>query len=130
MIFLVLLGGVAGCASHKSTMPALAPRYYGTWKNVDPRYFNWWQIDAHGVINYGTGFDAGKCTANSVSIIAPNQIDVNFGNTGRAILRTVEGGDLLLFQGDRGLALHKRVDVADICRKSDGTYFDGAPSKP
>ena len=125
----LLIGCVSGRPRDVPGVPTLAPRYYGTWQNIDPHYLNWWVIGADGAVNYGLASNDGKCVRDAVIVTASNQIDVRFGNSGQATLRLAEG-DLLLFQAERGVALHKRVDASSVCRKPDGTYLDGAPYKP
>jgi hypothetical protein len=122
------LFGAGGCVGNRAAS-GLGRRYYGTWENVDPRYFNWWVIDARGALNYGIALDGGKCGARRATVAAANSIVVGFGNSGNVTLRLAEG-DLLLFQMDRSFALHKRVDASSICRRPDGSYFEGAPSAP
>jgi hypothetical protein len=122
-VFLLLVG----CVATNSRQTALAPRYYGVWVNVIPSYHNWWQISASGAVNYGIALDGGKCAPRSATVLATNRIDVTFGNSGILYLRLAEG-DLLLFEADAShFSLHRRVQASDICRKSDGTYFEGAP---
>ena len=123
MVFLLLVG----CVTTKPQQTVLAPRYYGIWVNVIPSYHNWWQISASGAVNYGVALDGGKCAPRLATVRGANQIDVTFGNSGNVYLRLGEG-DLLLFEGDSShFSLHKRVEASDICRKSDGSYFEGAP---
>jgi hypothetical protein len=124
---------IVGCVSTKSDVrhsggSILASRYYGVWKNVGPQYLNWWVIDASGAHTFGiTANSEGRCSADIVTVVvAPNQIDVKSGDSGLVTLRVVEG-DLLMFQGERDVALHKRVNREDICRGPDGTYLEGAP---
>jgi hypothetical protein len=118
---------LVGCATTKSPQPVLAPRYYGVWVNVIPSNYNWWQISAAGAVGYGIALDGGKCGGRSATVLGPNRIDVAFGNSDTVYLRLAEG-DLLLFEaGPAKFALHRRVEAANICRRSDGTYFEGAP---
>jgi hypothetical protein len=118
---------LVGCAATKPQEIALAPRYYGVWVNANPNYYNWWQISAAGAVNYGVALDGGKCTGRSATVLGANRIDIEFGNSGTAYLRLAEG-DLLLFEaGPTKYSLHRRVEASNICRKSDGEYFEGAP---
>ena len=128
LALLALIGASAGCVEARYTTPVLARRYYGTWENIVPRYLNWWVISASGAVSYGIASESGRCVRSSAIVKAADAFDVTSGNSGRVTLRAVEGGQLLLFQGDRGFALHRRVDASHICRKSDGTYREGAPS--
>jgi hypothetical protein len=128
----LLLSVIVGCVPSKSDVrrsgdSILARRYYGVWRNMGPQYLSWWVIDASGAHNFGLAAKDGTCSGDTVTaVITPNQIDVKSGNSGLVTLRLAEG-DLLLFQGERGVALHKRVNRADICRRPDGTYLEGAP---
>jgi hypothetical protein len=122
--FLVLL---IGCAETKSQETVLAPRYYGVWVNVVPSYHNWWQISEAGAINYGIALDGGKCSGRAATVLSANRIDISFGNSGTVYLRLAEGDFLLFEAGPAAFSLHRRVEPSDICRKSDGTYFEGAP---
>jgi len=118
---------LVGCAVTTPRQLTLAPRYYGVWVNVIAANYNWWQIDAAGAVNYGIALDGGKCAGRAATVLSSNRIDVAFGNSGVVYLRLAEG-DLLLFEaGPAKVSLHRRVEAANICRKSDGTYFEGAP---
>jgi hypothetical protein len=125
LLFCLLLG----CATTKPASVKLARRYYGTWENVNPRYFNWWVIGARGAENYGIALDGGKCGARAAIVTSSTSIEVPFGNSGADTLHVVEG-DFLLFMSPHGFALHKRVSPSAICRKANGSYFEGAPSAP
>jgi hypothetical protein len=122
-VFLLLVG----CVTTKLQKIALAPRYYGVWVNVVPNYHNWWQISAAGAVNYGIALDGGKCAGRSATVLGANRIDVTFGNSGNIYLRLAEGGLLLFEAGPSQFSLHRRAEATDICRQSDGTYFEGAP---
>ncbi len=117
---------LAACAAQKPKGPALSPRFYGVWTNVVASYYNWWKLGPDGAVNYGIALDLGKCGARSAVVIAPDQLNVPFGNGGTVRLLLSDSG-YLVFQGDRGRAVLRRVDAQDICRNSDGSYFDGAP---
>jgi hypothetical protein len=96
------------------------------WTNLYAGYFNWWEIDAAGVINYGIALDAGKCGARRAVVLGPDSIDVPFGNSGTAKMHIISG-DLLILEGTGGRAAHKRVNRQNICQRADGSYFVGAP---
>jgi hypothetical protein len=117
---------LVGCAANRTREPVLASRYYGAWTNLEPRYYNWWVISAAGVVNYGIALDGGKCGGRSVTVLSSDQIDIQPPNGGTATLRVAEGNLLLLLVDDH-FAVHKRVKPSDICRKPDGSYFEGAP---
>jgi hypothetical protein len=118
---------LVGCATNKAKTPVLSSSFYGVWTNVNPNVFNWWVISAIGAVNYGIALNQGKCGGQSAVVLGPNQIYAPpLGSADTAHLRLSESG-FLVFEGAHGRALHKRVAPTDICRKSDGTYFDGAP---
>lgn len=114
-----------GCESTKPKAPALDPSFYGIWTNANASYYNWWDISAKGAVNYGIALDAGTCVGRSAVVLALDRIDIPFGNSGSVQLRLSASG-FLVFEADRGRALHKPVEASDICRKPDGTYFVGA----
>jgi hypothetical protein len=118
---------LVGCTATKSQEIALAPRYYGVWVNVNPTYHNWWQISAAGAVNYGVALDGGICAGRSATVLGANRIDITFGNSDTVYLRLAEDDRLLFEAGPTKFLLHRRVEASNICRKSDGVYFEGAP---
>jgi hypothetical protein len=124
---LLVFAFLAACATTTATHSTLAPRYFGVWVNVNPSDNNWWQIGPAGVVNYGVALDDGKCTGRAATVLAANRLNINFGNSATVYLRLAEG-DLLLFEaGPAQFSLQRRGQATDICRRPDGTYFDGAP---
>lgn len=117
---------LVGCVTHRPKAPILSPSFYGVWTNVNPNFYNWWEISAAGAVNYGIALDQGKCAGKSAIVLGSDQLDVPFGNAGTVHLSLSESG-YLVFEAGRGRALHKRVTLTDICRRPDGTYFEGAP---
>ena len=118
---------LVACAAPEGK-PAVSAEFHGVWTNVDPRAANWWEISAERVVGYGGLLAEGKCRRAEAAILAPNLIDIRFGNAGTVLLRATR--DRLLFEGARGTASHRRATRAAICRKADGSYFDGAPYRP
>jgi hypothetical protein len=119
---------LASCATKTGTTPMpprVAANFVGVWVNVVPEYHNWWVIEPDRVVNYGIALSKGKCSGDEATITGPNKIDVTFGNSGPVEMSISNG--LLLFTSPDGVAGHRRVEKLDICRKSDGTYFEGAP---
>lgn len=116
---------LAGCAAPAHRSVRIAPRFYGIWHNVDARYYNWWEITAGRVVNYGIALDDGKCSGHEVGIIAEDALDVPFGNASAVHIGIINGE--LIFVSSHGAAVHKRVSRETICQRDDGTYFDGAP---
>jgi hypothetical protein len=107
------------------TAPQVAATFVGVWENVVPEYHNWWVIEPNRVVNYGIALSRGKCSGDEATIVGPNKIEVTFGNSGSVEMSKSDG--LLLFSTSTGVAGHRRVQKSDICRKSDGTYYEGAP---
>jgi hypothetical protein len=97
-----------GCASNKHITTGISPSFYGVWTNLYAGNFNWWEIDASGVVNYGIALDAGNCGARRAVVLGPDSINVPLGNSGTAKLRI--SGDLLILEGTGGRAAHKRVN--------------------
>ncbi len=130
----VLLATVAlfGCAINtpvapkEPPTPVLMSALYGAWANANGNFFNWWEISAVGAVNYGIALDQGKCGARRATVLGTDRLEIPFGNAAIVHL-SLGASDLLVFEGDRGRAVHKRVAPTDICRKPDGTYFEGAP---
>jgi len=115
---------LGGCAISKRTT-SIGSQFYGIWENIDPRYFNWWEISATRVVNYGIALREGKCRSDDAEIIAADVLNVPFGNAGTVHLGIID--NKLIFVSPKGVAQHKRVQPEAICRRPDGTYFDGAP---
>jgi len=124
---LALLTLFGYCATPVSAQ-TIAPEFHGFWANVDARNSNWWEIASDRVVNYGGGFKDGKCRAAQATIVSTDRIAIRFGNKSVVQMRTV--GDQLLFDGDIGTAYHRQVERTEICRRADGTYFEGAPYQP
>jgi hypothetical protein len=124
--FLLIAFVGCGCASNRSHTPVLAPAFYGTWTNVNPRYYNWWVISASGAVAYGIALNRGKCGAYSATVVDPEHINVTFGNSGKVHLRISDNG-LLVFENVSATAYHKRVEPESICERADGGYFEFAP---
>jgi hypothetical protein len=129
--YVVAMTLLAGCVTpSKLTKPALASRYYGTWRNAVLHWDNWWEISAAGAISYSYSQD-GYCEALPMVVLGTYKVKVppGDGKTGRTVnLRLAEGDFLLLVPDDvSGGAAHRRVDPSDICMRSDGTYAHGAP---
>ena len=116
---------LTGCATPSRGALRIAPRFYGTWTNVDARYYNWWEISAKRVINYGIALDGGKCAGREATIVASDTITVPFGNSGTVHMDIVD--NQLIFTSLRGVGRHRRVSRESICQRGDGTYFDAAP---
>jgi hypothetical protein len=116
---------ISACAVHPPSPSHIDSRFYGTWANANPRYFNWWDIQADRVINYGIALDNGKCGANVATIIGDNAVDIPFGTSGTVQLTMV--GEELVFQAPGVYARHKRSSPEAICRRPDGSYFENAP---
>jgi hypothetical protein len=119
---------LCACATTNPSKPALAARYNGVWVNANPRYpNNFWVIAAGEAVSYGIGQD-GKCERIAAVILGPARIDVQSGRRGIGSLRLAEGG-LLIFVGDDAVsgAIYRQADASSVCRRSDGTYADGAP---
>jgi len=131
----------AGPASHRALTlastgpstesPRVAPEFRGVWTNENPQFYNWWVIGASKVINFGIAADANgvRCKANEATILAPNRLDVSFGNSGPAIL-SIEDGKLIM-RGDQGRrfsgkAVHVPSTPPAICL-IEGAYVAGAP---
>jgi hypothetical protein len=123
--FCAALLALAGCATSPRTEVRIAPRFYGILANVNERNYNWWEISAKRVVNYGVALDNGKCGAYNATIIAGDAIDVPFGNAGVVHMGIIDNE--LFFVAPHGVARHKRVSAAAICQLADGTYFDRAP---
>jgi hypothetical protein len=121
---LLVLLILVGCAAPVSAQ-TIAPEFHGFWANVDARNSNWWEIASDRVVNYGGGFKDGKCRAAAAAIVSTDRIEIQFGNKSTVQMRTL--GDRLLFDGDIGTAYHRQVARSEICRRADGTYFEGAP---
>jgi len=124
---------VLGCAGHPpgKSARALSSRYFGVWVNIGPSFHNWWEIGPSGAVTYGYDGADGACNSVRGTVLAPDRLEVHYGTTTRLYLRRAEG-DLLLFVTEdlTGVAVNKRVDVASICRRPDGTYAAGAPAAP
>ena len=77
----------------------------------------------HRVAVYHLGED-GKCSTATAVVLGSNRIQVK-----QAEVRLQRAADLLLadFNGYRIFIFYKAVKASDICRKSDGTYAEGAP---
>jgi hypothetical protein len=116
---------VAGCAAPAHRSVRIAPQFYGVWHNIDARYYNWWEITAGRVINYGVALDNGKCGGREAVIVAEDTLDVPFGNAGAVHLGIINNE--LIFVSSHWAAVHERVSRETICQRADGTYFDGAP---
>jgi hypothetical protein len=116
---------ITGCAAHPLKPNHIDPKFYGTWVNTNPRYFNWWNIQADRVVNYGIALDNGKCSANAAIIMGTDKIDVTWGNSGTVQLAMA--GEELVFQAPGISAHHKRSSHEAICRRPDGSYFENAP---
>jgi len=117
---------VLACGGHKSDAPVISPSFYGVWTNVNQNMYNWWEIDPSGAINYGIARYPGKCGGSSATVLAADRLEIPFGDAATVRLSISEDG-LLVFDAYRVHALHKRVVPSDICRRSDGSYFEGAP---
>lgn len=117
---------LVGCVTHKPKAPTLSPRFYGVWTNVNPNFHNWWKISAAGAVNYGIALDQGRCGGRSAIVLGSDQLNVPFGNAATVHL-SLNASGYLVFEARHVHAFHKRVTITDICRKPDGTYFDGAP---
>ncbi len=122
---------LVGCYSPQPpSRPALvsqhriAGQFVGTWANVNPAYQNWWVITPDKAVNYGVSPDTHKCLSSEATILAPNQIDIPFGNTAQPFLYREKGKLLFDVGGQRGV--HVRVDRESICRQGK-SYFSGAP---
>lgn len=123
-----LLCAVSAWATRPAELPTetrIAPEFLGYWTNIDARFKNWWVIGPNSVVNYGTALSGGRCTGHNATIIAPSRIEISFGNAATVDLSISDG--LLLFGGPGGVVSHKRVPKADICRKVNGEYYEGAP---
>jgi hypothetical protein len=105
--------------------PQVSPQFIGVWANVVAGYENWWVLEPHSVVNYGTALGGGRCTGSSAAVLTLDRIEVKFGNAAVVSLRKSNG--MLLLTAPGGVAAHKRVPKADICRKSNGEYYEGAP---
>jgi hypothetical protein len=114
-----------GCSTAPTHTQGIDPQFHGIWTNVNPDFFNWWEITSTLVVGYGIALENGKCSSNQAQILSENRIDVSFGNAAIVEMRILD--EQLLFVADPATAYHKRVPREDICRKSDGTYFEGAP---
>jgi hypothetical protein len=104
--------------------PRIAPEFVGTWTNVNPGFQNWWVITPEKVLNYGVSPETGKCQWSEATILAPNQIDIPFGNTAQPYLYIAKGKLLFDVGGQRGV--HRRVPHEAICKKGK-FYYEGAP---
>jgi hypothetical protein len=113
---------LAGCAGLPTRRPELAPRYYGVWVQINPRYLHWWVLSAEGATAYAVDTDR-KCRVGAYAVMGPNEIDIHFED-GFLRWHTVEGDMLLMEAGPRLLALYERAKRSDICRKPDGTYYE------
>jgi hypothetical protein len=116
---------VAGCAGPNHRSVRIAPQFRGVWHNVDPRNYNWWEITAGRVVNYGIALDNGKCGSREAVIVAEDAFDVPFGNAASAHIGIINSE--LILVSSHGAAVHERVSRETICQRADGTYFDGAP---
>jgi hypothetical protein len=102
----------------------ISPEFVGTWTNVNPGFQNWWVIAPDKVVNYGVSLETGKCQWSEATILAPNQIDIPFGNTAQPFLYIAKGRLLFDVAGQRGV--HVRASREAICKKGK-LYFEGAP---
>ncbi len=102
----------------------ISPEFVGTWTNVNPGFQNWWVITSDKVLNYGVSPETGKCQWSEATILAPNQIDIPFGNTAQPYLYIAKGRLLFDVGGQRGV--HVRVPREAICKKGK-LYYEGAP---
>jgi hypothetical protein len=127
IIFILSL--LSGCSSQQS-MVSLESRvehkFIGYWVNVNPNYNNWWVIQEDSIVNYGIALTKGVCTGEKAKIVGPSKINVPFGN--KAVADLVIYEDLLIFKTPNDFAAHKRVNKNDICRKTNGKYYPGAPN--
>ena len=75
-----------------------------------------------------TPIRAPRCQSggSAATVLAADRLEIPFGNAATVRLSISEDG-LLVFDAYRVHALHKRVVPSDICRRSDGSYFEGAP---
>jgi hypothetical protein len=128
----ILIGVVAchivGCTTvlvRPQSKPELSAEFAGYWANIVAGYENWWVIGPHSVVNYGTALGGGRCTGDNAVILGRDRMEVPFGNAGAVSLSISDG--LLLFSMPNGIAGHRRVPRADICRKANGEYYVGAP---
>lgn len=128
LIITAALCYVVGCATAPSKpplAPEVSPQFIGYWTNVVAGYENWWVIEPHSVVNYGTALSGGRCTGNSAKILSLDRLEVQFGNA--SIVSLSKSNGMMLFTAPHGIAVHKRVPKTDICRKANGEYYEGAP---
>jgi hypothetical protein len=113
----VLVVQLVGCAARGPTRPIVAPRFYGTWANANPRRSNWMVVSDQGAVFYEWGAN-GKCVPHQPITFSPNEI--RFPDT-TVQVRSAE--DLLLAVSDdwQTVAMYKRIDASAICRGSHDT---------
>jgi hypothetical protein len=128
-VLAITLQFLSACASPPPPKPTsqalqISPEFLGTWTNVNPGFQNWWVITPDKVVNYGVSPETGKCQWSEARILAPNQIDIPFGNTAEPFLYIARGRLLFDVGGQRGV--HVRVSREAICKKGK-LYYEGAP---
>jgi hypothetical protein len=129
LVLAIALQFLAACSTPPPPKPTshtlqISPEFVGTWTNVNPGFQNWWVITPDNVVNYGVSPDTGKCQWSEAKILAPNQIDIPFGNTAQPYLYIAKGRLLFDVGGQRGT--HVRVPREAICKKGK-LYYEGAP---
>ena len=127
---LCALATLSACSNPKSrekNAPILSAEFYGAWVNASPRFYSWWEISSTGAVGYGYASD-GKCTSVSSLATDTDQLEIHYASPENVTLH-LASGDLLLMSADSGsgVTLYKRVEADSICRRTDGSYADGAP---
>jgi hypothetical protein len=125
---LAVLSACSNPKSREKNAPILSAEFYGAWINASPRFHSWWEISSTGAVGYGDAGGDGKCTSVSSLATETDQLEIHYASPQNVTLH-LASGDLLLMSADNGsgVTLYKRVDADSICRRSDGSYAEGAP---